>query len=87
MKPLKREGGGLRPVPGFQSPTMAGFAASITICPQIQVTDPSYQVLDKKREEKILALVIIKPANCHPQMEKDKGPSQCKSERYGVRFS
>lgn len=58
-----------------QSPTMAGFAASTTVCPHIPATDPGFQVLEQKKcKEKSPALVITKSTNHCPQIEKDKGP-------------
>lgn len=51
-----------------------GFAAGSAVYPQLPVTDPGFQVLEKKkREEKSLVLVITKSTNYHPQMEKDEG--------------
>lgn len=83
-KPLQWEGGGLGWVLGLleprhgqvcQSPSMAGFAVSVTVCPQLPATDSSFQVLEKKNcKEKCLACFITKSTNHHPQTEKDEGP-------------
>lgn len=74
-KALQQEGGGLGGHWFCQSPTTAGFVTSVTVCPQIPTTEPSFQVLEKMNGEKSSTPVTNKSTNHHPQMEKDKGPS------------